>query len=90
MRQSVSTGLLIAVGVLMELCFLAFYVVSPGPEEVLLFIAVNAATFLLLAFLLWRMRGGAKPPPRTWLPAIALFGLLFRLTLIPHGVVGSD
>ncbi len=84
------TGLLVVIGVMMELCFLAFYCVSTGPGEVLLFIAVNVATFLLLSFLLWRLRKGRAPAGRRWVMLIAGFAFLFRLTLVPHGVIGSD
>jgi alpha-1,6-mannosyltransferase len=85
-----TTGLLIVIGITMELCYLAFYCVSPGPGEVLLFIAVNVATFLLFSFLLWRLRKGRAIAPRSWVMLIAGFGLLFRLSLVPHGVIGSD
>jgi alpha-1,6-mannosyltransferase len=83
---------LIAVGVAMELCYLSFYAAGEGPGEVLLFIAVNAATYLLLSFLLWRMRPnrGNQDLGRRITPLAIAFGLLFRLTLVPHGVVGSD
>lgn len=87
---SLTTGLLVVIGVMMELCFLAFYCVSPGPGEVLLFIAVNVATFLLFSFLLWRLRKGRAPARRRWVILVAGFALLFRMTLLPHGVVGSD
>ncbi len=40
----------------MELCYLTFFFVPEVPEEVLLFISVNLATFLLLAWLAWRIR----------------------------------
>ena len=87
---NLTTALLVVIGVVMELCYLAFYCVSPGPGEVLLFIAVNGATFLLLSFLLWRLRKGRAPAERSWVMLIACFGLLFRMTLLPHGVIGSD
>jgi alpha-1,6-mannosyltransferase len=87
---SLRTGLLVVIGVMMELCFLTFYCVSTGPGEVLLFIAVNVATFLLLSFLLWRLRKGHASAGRRWVMLIAGFALLFRLTLVPHGVIGSD
>ena len=90
MGRNLTTGSLILAGVLMELCFLSFYIVSPGPGEVLAFIAVNVAAFLLLTVLLWRLRKRYEPPPRRWLIPIAAFGVLFRLTLLPHGVIGSD
>jgi hypothetical protein len=83
---------ILLVGFLMELCYLAFYAVPEGPGEVLLFIGVNLATFLLLAWLVWQLRGKtpiAVTSPKMILP-ILLFGVLFRLTLVPHPVVGSD
>jgi alpha-1,6-mannosyltransferase len=85
-----SPGVVIVAGAVMEICFLAFYFVSPGPGEVLLFIGVNSATFLILSWLLWRMRSGSVRPGRALLLPVAAFGVLFRLTLVPHGVVGSD
>ena len=83
-------GLLVAAGVLMELCYLAFYVIPPGPAEVLVFIAVNVVTFLLLSLLIWRMKKGRMNPGSGWVVPVVLFGILFRGTLIGHGVVGSD
>jgi len=82
--------LLVAAGLLMELCFLSFYTVRSGPGEVLLFIGVNVATFLIVSFLLLLLRRSTVPAPRTWLVPVAAFGILFRLTLVPHAVVGSD
>jgi hypothetical protein len=79
-------------GLSMELCYLTFFFVSEGPEEVLLFISVNLATFLLLAWLAWRIRD-SKSDGRNRRGAVMLivaFGVLFRLTLVPHPVVGSD
>ena len=80
--------LLVAGGVLMELCFLSFYAVRSGPGEVLLFIAVNVATFLIISFLLILLRRSTAP--RSWLIPVVVFGAMFRLTLVPHAVVGSD
>src|SRR5512144_286859 len=80
---------LILIGALMELCYLSFYAIAEGPEEVLLFIAVHVAVFLLLSVLLWRARGSNEPAGR-WLSVILGFGILFRLTLVLHPVVGSD
>jgi hypothetical protein len=85
-----ATGLLVVAGVLMELCYLAFYCVPTGQGEVLLFIAVNVMTFLLLSFLLWRLRKGRAPARKGLVMLIAGFALLFRFTLVPHGVIGSD
>jgi hypothetical protein len=85
-----ATGLIVVVGGVMELCYLAFYCVPAGPGEVLLFIAVNVAAFLLLSFLLWRLRKGPVPARKGPVILIAGFALLFRLTLVGHGVIGSD
>jgi len=90
MRGTPGRGLVIGAGAVMEICFLTFYIAAPGPGEVLLFIAVNCTTFLILSWLLWRMRAGAISPDRALLLPVAAFGILFRLTLLPHGVVGSD
>ena len=87
-----STLRIILVGLLMELCYLTFFFVHEGPGEVLLLIGVNLATFLLLAWLAWSIRR-LKPFAETGLALpviIVAFGVLFRLTLIPHPVVGSD
>ena len=89
MSRRFTKGLLPAVGALMELCYLSFYAVSPGPGEVLLFIAVNAATFALLSFLLWCLKADSSAYSGMLVPVV-LFGILFRATLVPHGVVGSD
>jgi Glycosyltransferase family 87 len=83
---------LVLVGIVMELCYLSFYVVAEGAGEVLLFIAVNGTTFLLLSLIAWRMRRAQEPPGSESRIALIILGmgLLFRLTLVPHGVVGSD
>ncbi len=79
-------------GLSMELCYLTFFLVHEGPEEVLLFIGVNLATFLLLAWLVWNLRGSISSGEtgRGMVMLIVAFGVLFRLTLVPHPVVGSD
>ena len=84
--------LLILVGLLMETCYLAFYAVPDGPDEVLVLIAVNVAAYLLLSYIVWRMREKpvAGQDDRISLFLIVAFGLIFRLTLVPHPVVGSD
>jgi alpha-1,6-mannosyltransferase len=90
MRGTFSRGHLVAVGVMMEICFMTFYLPLTVPRQVLLFIAVNVVTFLLLSFIRWRLRARDEPaPPTLFLPVLA-FGLLFRVTLIPHDAVGSD
>jgi hypothetical protein len=79
-------------GIVMELCYLTLYFVPEGPEEVLLFIGVNLATFLLLAWLVWSIQRSKSNaiPGRGLVLLIVAFGVLFRLTLVPHPVVGSD
>ncbi len=83
---------LVSVGILMELCYLSFYFAPEGPGEVLLLIAVNVVAIGLLAYLLriaWK--GPSEPShPRGGLALVIGFGILFRLTLVPHAVVGSD
>ncbi len=46
--------------------------------------------FLVVSLLLVLIRRSGVPSPRTWLVPVFAFGLLFRLTLVPHAVVGSD
>lgn len=90
MGRALTHRSLVGAGLLMEICYLALYAGHSGAGEVLLFIAVNGATFLLLSFLIRRLRKIDTPPETAWLITIVLFGLLFRATLIPHAVVGSD
>jgi alpha-1,6-mannosyltransferase len=80
----------VAAAVLMELCYLSFYGVPPGPAEVLVFIAVNVAAFLLLSFVIVRIKKNGASPPVAWAVPVILIGMLFRATLIGHGVVASD
>lgn len=83
---------LISVGIPMELLYLSFYCAADGPGEVLLLIGVNVLTFALLAFLLrisWRGPTGQEKP-RGSFALLFSFAVLFRLTLVPHAVVGSD
>lgn len=79
---------LIAVGVLMEAAYLMFYSAVDGPEEVLLFIAVNGVAFILLAVVWWKMRRSSSDP--RVVPWVLGFAVLFRLTLVPHPPVCSD
>ncbi len=83
---------LILAGIFLEMCYLSFYFAREGPGEVLLLILVQLLAFALLAYLYHRSRrdaASAKIPGGT---RILIFGfaILFRLTLVPHGVVGSD
>ena len=83
---------LILVGLLMELCYLIFYVFPDGPGEVLVLIAVNVAAYLLLSYILWRMRRSPAHPEHARFAVLSIlaFGVLFRFSLVPHEVVGSD
>src|SRR5512141_2776502 len=83
---------LLLAGLLMEICYLSFYGVGEGPAEVLLFIAVNVVTFGLLALLVWSVRRNPTKAGngKSAAAIIVGMGVLFRLTLVPHGVVGSD
>ncbi len=76
----------------MEACYLAFYGVRDGPGEVLLFIGVNAVTVTLLSVVLWRARKSSQEAQdgRTVAMIVLGMGVMFRFTLVPHGVVGSD
>lgn len=76
---------LVLVGVLMELAYLSFYFLAESPDEVLLFVAVNAFTFLLLTYVLVKSRNVAQN-----IFLIVGFGVLFRFTLVFHPPVGSD
>ncbi len=83
---------LISIGLLMEVCYLSFFFAVEGPGEVLLLIAVNA---LVIGLLMVLLRIGWKGPDvressRRSILIVFAFGVLFRLTLVPHAVVGSD
>jgi alpha-1,6-mannosyltransferase len=79
----------IIVGILMELCYVCFYFVSGLTNQVLLFFGINVLTYVMLAFTMYRLRSSSVPDKRT-LALIIGFGILFRLTLVPHGAVASD
>lgn len=83
---------IVTIAVLMELSFSSFYLVHGGPGDVLLLIAVHTAGFILLAVLVWLGRNaeieGAAAGRIAWI--VVGCGVLFRLTLVPHAVVGSD
>jgi hypothetical protein len=88
----VTRAQVIGIGTLMELCYLSFYLVLDPVQDVVAFIVVQGTTCLLLVFAVIRSR--AEQQPRTGHPGtvafIVAFGILFRLTLIGHGEVGSD
>ncbi len=83
---------LVPIGILMELCYIAFYFAAEGPGEVLLLIAANALVIGLLIYLLritWK-GPSAREVARGSFGIVFAFAVLFRFTLVPHGVVGSD
>jgi len=84
--------LLVSFGVLMELCYLCLYFAPEGAGSVLFLLAVNVAVFLLLSFLVWQLRKGAFPGSNqnSLLAILVAFGILFRITVVPHQVIGSD
>lgn len=80
---------LVIVGALMELIYASFYFVHESPTEVLLFIAVQTAAFVLYAAVFFRLR--AQPTAEaSLLKWIIGFAVLFRVTLLFHQPVGSD
>jgi alpha-1,6-mannosyltransferase len=87
----ISTRHLIALGILMELCYGLLYAVDALESTLVTFIAVNAATYLILAWAVWRC-SVQEPhiPSSTMLAIIFGFGMLFRFTLVPHMPVASD
>jgi alpha-1,6-mannosyltransferase len=83
---------LVLVGMIMELCYLSLYIGVEGPAEVLLLILVNVVTFSLFSLVAWKMRHEAGPDGNKTKTAVIVLalGVLFRLTLVPHAVIGSD
>jgi alpha-1,6-mannosyltransferase len=86
-----STRHVVMLGILMELCYAFLYVADSTKSTLLLFIGINAAAYLILGWIVWRC-GTREPeiPRNTMLALVAGFGLLFRLTLVPHFPVCSD
>ncbi len=75
----------------MELCYLALWLPVKEPVEVLVLIGAGVIAYLLLAWLVWQ--GHSTPSAssqRSFVWLVIVLGVLFRLTLVPHGVVGSD
>ncbi len=70
------------------------YGTPDGPAAVVLFMVVHTVVFAVLAFLVVACRqaaaGDAPVDDARLLWIILGFGLLFRLTLVPHPAVGSD
>ncbi len=83
---------LLIIGICMEACYLAFYLFPPGPDQVLVLIGVGTAAFVLQTLLLWRIwrRSESIPHGKKLVIIVVGFGVLFRLTVVPHPVVGSD
>lgn len=83
---------LVALGIVTELLYLVLYLPASAGGGVALFIAVNALAFLPFGVVVRHTltaRGETAPNKRTlWL--IVVFGLLFRLTLVPLTPVASD
>ena len=52
--------------------------------------AVNAAAFIIFGIVLWKVRASTAIASRVMLIIIAAFGVIFRLTLVPHPPVASD
>ncbi|HTO95341.1 MAG TPA: hypothetical protein VMM80_13200, partial [Bacteroidota bacterium] len=84
-----TTGLLVAAGGAMELTFLSLYCAPSGAGAVLWMIGVNVVSYALFAVAVWLLRRSESPAMRGGL-IVLLFGVLFRLSLVPHAVIGSD
>ncbi len=86
-----STRHLVTLGILMELCYGLIYAVDSLEGTLTLFIAINAAVYIILAWAVWRCSVVEPEIPRyTMLAVILGFGMLFRFTLVPHLPVASD
>jgi hypothetical protein len=82
---------LITLGFLMELCYGVIYTSDSLDTTLILFIAIQAAAYLILAWAVWRCWMQEPDIPRTTMLAIIFgFGMLFRFTLVPHLPVASD
>jgi alpha-1,6-mannosyltransferase len=88
----ISTRHLVTVGILMELCYGLLYAADSLETTLTIFIAVNATVYVLLALVVWRcsVQEPDIPSPKATLALIFGFGMLFRLTLVPHPPVASD
>lgn len=87
----ISTRHLVTLGILMELCYGLMYAVDSLEGTLALFIAVNATTYLILAWTVWRCSVQEPDIPRNvMLILVFSFGMLFRFTLVPHLPVASD
>ncbi|MFN0158012.1 MAG: hypothetical protein ACKVRP_08080 [Bacteroidota bacterium] len=83
---------LVALGVVTELLYLGLYVPTSASGGVVFFIAVNALAFLPFGIVVRHTLSarGETVPNKTTLWLIVVFGLLFRLTLVPLTPVASD
>jgi len=83
---------LITWGVALELLYVAFYFIPPGQPSVLWFTLVHFLgwAFLLFRFVLARDPLVSENVDNRWLFIVIGFGILFRLTLVPHDIVASD
>ena len=80
------------IGVMMEICYLSFYIVKSSPGEVLLFLVVGLLTFGLCAYAVYLLLASGRlvTSGNQLLMMIIGFAVLFRLTLVPHIPVASD
>jgi len=76
---------IVALGVVTELLYLGLYVPTSAGGGVALFIAVNGLAFLPFSMVVRRalIRKAEAAPDRITVWLIVLFGMLFRLTLVP-------
>lgn len=81
---------LLLIGAIMELGYGSFYLLPASPNEVLWFIGVNAVSFALYAVIVFRLRRNTASFGSQAIYWIVGFGIVFRLTLAFHPVVGSD
>jgi hypothetical protein len=83
---------LVALGVVTELFYLGLYTPTSAGVGVALFIAVNALAFLPFGVVVRRalISKAESTPNTTSVVLIILFGMLFRLTLVPLSPVASD
>lgn len=81
---------LVFAGCGVELCYLSFYVAGSSPASVLVFIAVNALAYMVLAYVVHRFRSSVNGSTPKFIAVVLGFGLLFRLTVVPLQPVASD
>ena len=87
-----TAGRVTVIGVLMELCYISFYLIKGETGDILLFIGVNMLTFGLFAYGVYQIRTSGRlfSSGNELLGIIIGFAVLFRLTLVPHAPVASD